>query len=208
MATEPKRIGLFGMFGTGNIGNDGSLESMVRFLRRVAPEERLLCICGNPAAVEKAFGLEAVPIYHRPPRLSERRAAAFLQRAAGRATLWWHAVRHLQAAQGADRAGDGRIRRFLRQSARSRMAARHPELVSSGPPDGRQGHPRQHRRGTDPSSGQPVVAEGGRPSRPLPVLSRYDLEGVHGEHRVRRAQRSDLSGHRVPAAGTAIDPPA
>jgi polysaccharide pyruvyl transferase WcaK-like protein len=96
MAIEPKRIGLFGMFGTGNIGNDGSLESMVRFLRRVAPEERLLCICGNPAAVEKAFGLEAVPIYHRPPRLSERRAAAFLQRAAGRAMLWWHAVRHLR----------------------------------------------------------------------------------------------------------------
>jgi polysaccharide pyruvyl transferase WcaK-like protein len=96
MATEPKRIGLFGMFGTGNIGNDGSLESMVRFLRRVAPEERLLCICGNPAAVERAFGLEAVPIYHRPPRLSDRRAAAFLQRAAGRAMLWFHVVRHLR----------------------------------------------------------------------------------------------------------------
>ena len=96
MATEPKRIGLFGMFGTGNIGNDGSLESMVRFLRRVAPEERLLCICGNPAAVEMAFGLEAVPIYHRPRRLSDGRAAAFLQRAAGRAMLWIHAVRHLR----------------------------------------------------------------------------------------------------------------
>ena len=57
MATEPKRIGLFGMFGTGNIGNDGSLESMVRFLRRVAPEERQLCICGHTAAVETAFGI-------------------------------------------------------------------------------------------------------------------------------------------------------
>jgi polysaccharide pyruvyl transferase WcaK-like protein len=96
MATEPKRIGLFGMFGTGNIGNDGSLESMVRFLRRVAPEERLLCICGNPAAVETAFGLEAVPIYHRPRSLSDGRAAAFLPRAAGRAMLWIHAVRHLR----------------------------------------------------------------------------------------------------------------
>ena len=96
MATEPKRIGLFGMFGTGNIGNDGSLESMVRFLSRVAPEERLLCICGNPAAVEKAFGLDAVPIYHRPRRLSDSRVAAFLQRAAGRAMLWFHAVRHLR----------------------------------------------------------------------------------------------------------------
>ena len=68
MATEPKLIGLFGMFGTGNFGNDGSLESMLRFLRRVAPEEGLLCICGNPAAVEKAFGLEAVAIYSKPRR--------------------------------------------------------------------------------------------------------------------------------------------
>ena len=96
MATEPKRIGLFGMFGTGNIGNDGSLELMVRCLHRVAPEERLLCICGNPPAVERAFGLEAVPIYHRPRRLSGGRVAAFLQRAAGRAMLWFHAVRHLR----------------------------------------------------------------------------------------------------------------
>lgn len=96
MRTEPKLIGLFGMFGTGNIGNDGSLESVVRFLRRAAPEDRLLCICGNPAAVEEAFGLEAVPIYHQPPRLSDRRATALLQRAPGRATLWLHAARHLR----------------------------------------------------------------------------------------------------------------
>ena len=96
MATEPKLIGLFGMFGTGNIGNDGSLEAMVRLLRRVAPRERLLCICGNPAAVETVFGLEAVPIYHKPRRLSASRTVALLQRAGGRATLWLHAVRHLR----------------------------------------------------------------------------------------------------------------
>ncbi len=96
MTTAPKLIGLFGMFGTGNIGNDGSLESMVRLLRTVAPQERLLCICGNPAAVEKAFGLEAVPIYHKPERLAESRAVALLQRAAGRATMWLHAARQLR----------------------------------------------------------------------------------------------------------------
>jgi polysaccharide pyruvyl transferase WcaK-like protein len=96
MATEPKRIGVFGMFGTGNIGNDGSLESMVRFLRRVAPEERLLCICGNPAAVESAFGLAAVPIYGHARRAGEGRATALLRRIAGRATLYLHAVRHLR----------------------------------------------------------------------------------------------------------------
>ncbi len=95
MAAEPKRIGLFGMFGTGNIGNDGSLEAMVRFLQRVAPDERLLCICGNPAAVEQAFGLEAVPIYQRPRRPAAGRAGA-LQKALGRATVGLHAFRQLR----------------------------------------------------------------------------------------------------------------
>ena len=96
MGTEPKLIGLFGLFGIGNIGNDGSLESMVRFLREVAPEERLLCICTEPAVVEKAFGLDAVPIYNRPRPWLGGRAGGFLQKAAGRVTLWLHAVRHLR----------------------------------------------------------------------------------------------------------------
>jgi polysaccharide pyruvyl transferase WcaK-like protein len=96
MASAPKLVGLFGQFGTGNIGNDGSLESMARSLRRVAPQEQLLCICGNPAAVEKALGLEAVPICHKPRRLGASWAAVLLQRAAGKATLWLHAIRHLR----------------------------------------------------------------------------------------------------------------
>jgi polysaccharide pyruvyl transferase WcaK-like protein len=96
MATEPKLVGLFGLFGIGNIGNDGSLESMVRFLRRVAPQERLLCICGDPGVVEKAFRLDAVPIYRRPRASIGGRAGALLQKAGGRATLWLHAIRHLR----------------------------------------------------------------------------------------------------------------
>jgi polysaccharide pyruvyl transferase WcaK-like protein len=96
MATEPKLIGLFGLFGIGNIGNDGSLESMVRFLRRVAPQERLLCICGGPAVVAEALGLDAVPIYSRPRPWIGGRAGVLLQKAAGRATLWLHVVRHLR----------------------------------------------------------------------------------------------------------------
>jgi polysaccharide pyruvyl transferase WcaK-like protein len=95
MGAEPKLVGLFGMFGTGNIGNDGSLESIVCFLRRMAPEQRLLCICGNPAAVQESFGIEAVPIYRQPRRLSASRATGLLQRAPGRATMWLHAARHL-----------------------------------------------------------------------------------------------------------------
>ena len=32
------KIGLLGQFGSGNSGNDGSLEAMVRFLREARPE--------------------------------------------------------------------------------------------------------------------------------------------------------------------------
>ena len=96
MATEDKLIGLFGLLGSGNLGNDGSLESMVRFLREVAPQERLLCICASPEAVEEAYGLDAVSIYARPRFPAHGGAAALLQRTAGTVAMWRHAVRHLR----------------------------------------------------------------------------------------------------------------
>lgn len=96
MTIEPKFVGLFGQIGTGNFGNDGSLESMVRFLRRVAPQERLLCICAEPAVVQKAFGLDAVPIYHKPRSSIRGGDRTFVRKVAGKATLWLHAVRHLR----------------------------------------------------------------------------------------------------------------
>jgi polysaccharide pyruvyl transferase WcaK-like protein len=96
MPTEPKLIGLFGLLGSGNFGNDGSLESMLLFLRRIAPQERLQCICSNPAEVEKAFGLDAIPIYYDPRHSSDGRAALLVRKVAGKATLWFHALRHLR----------------------------------------------------------------------------------------------------------------
>ena len=93
---EPKSIGLFGLFGLGNFGNDGSLESALIFLRRAAPQERLLCICGDPAAVERGFGLEAVPIYYRPRGSTSARAATLAHKAMNKAILWIHAMRQLR----------------------------------------------------------------------------------------------------------------
>ncbi|MDX6750222.1 polysaccharide pyruvyl transferase family protein [Geminicoccaceae bacterium 1502E] len=92
MDVEPGRIGLFGLFGTGNMGNDGSLEAMTRFLARVAPDERPLCICADPGAVQAALGLEAVPIYGN----SSRHRDSLAGRVAGRALLWAHAARYLR----------------------------------------------------------------------------------------------------------------
>lgn len=52
------KIALLGQFGSGNSGNDGSLEAMLIFLRRACPDAALLCICSNPAAIGERFALE------------------------------------------------------------------------------------------------------------------------------------------------------
>lgn len=56
------KIGLFGQFGIGNLGNDGSLAAMLRMLRARAPAAELVCICSDPALVERDHGVTAVPI--------------------------------------------------------------------------------------------------------------------------------------------------
>jgi polysaccharide pyruvyl transferase WcaK-like protein len=51
-------IAVFGLFGCGNLGNHGSLESMPSFLRDKRPGARLLCICKVPEVVTETFGIE------------------------------------------------------------------------------------------------------------------------------------------------------
>jgi polysaccharide pyruvyl transferase WcaK-like protein len=60
--TRPERIALFGLFGCGNLGNDGSLEAMLAFVRRVRPDAELVCICDRPDVVTAKFGLPTAPI--------------------------------------------------------------------------------------------------------------------------------------------------
>ena len=96
MLTQPKLVGLFGQIGTGNFGNDGSFESMLISLRKVAPHEEFICICGDVAAVKKTFGVKAAPIWQKPQCPSDHRAVMPLQRIVGKSTFWLHAVRHLR----------------------------------------------------------------------------------------------------------------
>jgi polysaccharide pyruvyl transferase WcaK-like protein len=91
-----RRIGLFGIFGTGNFGNDGSLEAMVLALRRSLPAEPLLCICTGPENVTRSFGIEAVPIYYQPKPDEGGRTVRLMKKAAGRAVMWIHALRQIR----------------------------------------------------------------------------------------------------------------
>ncbi len=61
-ARAAPRIGLFGLFGSGNVGNDGSMEAMLNFVRSARPDAHVMCICADPDYVAKAFGVPAVEI--------------------------------------------------------------------------------------------------------------------------------------------------
>ncbi len=55
-----ERICLFGQFGCGNSGNDGSLEAMLDFLRHVRPDAELSCVCPDPDKVYRAYGVSSL----------------------------------------------------------------------------------------------------------------------------------------------------
>lgn len=57
------RIGLFGLLGSGNIGNDGSLEAVLGYLRRNHPDAVLSALCGGPEAVRARYGIDATPLH-------------------------------------------------------------------------------------------------------------------------------------------------
>lgn len=62
------RIGIFGLFGAGNLGNDGSLESFLAFLRSAHPDAELHSICSGTDSVRERFGLPTLPIQAPLPR--------------------------------------------------------------------------------------------------------------------------------------------
>jgi len=64
---SPIRIALFGLFGSGNLGNDGSLEAMIGFLRTARPDAELTCICADPDKVRETSQVPAIRIGWQPP---------------------------------------------------------------------------------------------------------------------------------------------
>lgn len=57
------KVGLFGLLGAGNIGNDGSLEAVLAYLRERHPEAELACLCSGPDVVAARYGLPVTPLY-------------------------------------------------------------------------------------------------------------------------------------------------
>ena len=60
--TTRKRIGFFGLLGSGNLGNDTSFESALRYIQRAHPEAQLDAMCMGPDRVREDFGLPAIQV--------------------------------------------------------------------------------------------------------------------------------------------------
>jgi polysaccharide pyruvyl transferase WcaK-like protein len=57
------KVGLFGLLGAGNMGNDGSLEVVLAYLREHHPSAELSALASGPDVVEARYGVPAVPLY-------------------------------------------------------------------------------------------------------------------------------------------------
>ncbi|MBK8047656.1 MAG: polysaccharide pyruvyl transferase family protein [Anaerolineales bacterium] len=61
-AGSHRRVGLFGNFGTGNLGNEATLEAALAGVRKFTGANDLVCICSNPQEVAATYRLPVVPI--------------------------------------------------------------------------------------------------------------------------------------------------
>jgi polysaccharide pyruvyl transferase WcaK-like protein len=62
MKKRNPRVVLYGQFGTGNAGNDGSLQAALYHFRNNQPDADFLCVCTGPEEISRRMGIKAVPI--------------------------------------------------------------------------------------------------------------------------------------------------
>jgi polysaccharide pyruvyl transferase WcaK-like protein len=60
--TAPPRVGLFGLLGSGNLGNDASFEVVLAYLRSEHPGAVIDAMCMGPERLSDRYGIEAIPL--------------------------------------------------------------------------------------------------------------------------------------------------
>ena len=55
-------VGLFGLLGSGNSGNDASMETVLAYLREAHPDIVVDALCGGPERVRANYGIDASPL--------------------------------------------------------------------------------------------------------------------------------------------------
>ena len=75
------KVGLFGLLGQGNLGNDGSLEAVLAYLRARHPDLILDALCTGPDLVRTQYDLPAAHLrWYHPERPSASRPSTFARR--------------------------------------------------------------------------------------------------------------------------------
>ncbi|MDW6057027.1 polysaccharide pyruvyl transferase family protein [Streptomyces sp. FXJ1.4098] len=81
----PVRVGVFGLLGSGNLGNDGSLEAVLGYLRAEHPGAVVDALCGGPEAVTARFGIPATRLHwNRAEYRTASRAGAIAAKGLGK----------------------------------------------------------------------------------------------------------------------------
>ncbi|WP_406403368.1 polysaccharide pyruvyl transferase family protein [Streptomyces uncialis] len=81
----PVRVGVFGLLGSGNLGNDGSLEAVLGYLRTAHPEAAVDALCGGPEAVTARYGIPATRLHwYRGEYRTASRAGAIAGKGLGK----------------------------------------------------------------------------------------------------------------------------
>ncbi|MQA03024.1 MAG: hypothetical protein GEV07_09970 [Streptosporangiales bacterium] len=62
-AAVPRRVGFFGLLGSGNTGNDASLAALLTALRTRYPDAELSCMCAGPSEIATRYGLPTTPMH-------------------------------------------------------------------------------------------------------------------------------------------------
>ena len=62
MSARRPRIGLFGLLGSGNIGNDASVEAIMRYLRTEYPDATVDAMCKGWQRMRDRYGIAATPL--------------------------------------------------------------------------------------------------------------------------------------------------
>lgn len=58
-----KKISCFGNFGTGNLGNDSTLQAVLQNIRRYLPDAEVNCICTGPEETAATYNIMAIPMH-------------------------------------------------------------------------------------------------------------------------------------------------
>ncbi|MFE0192326.1 polysaccharide pyruvyl transferase family protein [Streptomyces sp. NPDC058989] len=81
----PVRVGVFGLLGSGNLGNDGSLEAVLGYLRAEHPEAVVDALCGGPDVVAARYGIPATRLHwNRAEYRTASRAGAIAAKGLGK----------------------------------------------------------------------------------------------------------------------------